>query len=115
MPQIHKAMFPPGSLGRALCEQREANANVHPLFQEILEPMKATPLKITPPYAVPLCCGPRHGIFVAGHCATCGKVEQHEPEPPQSDACRHSRFSIGRGKYRCVWCNEVFDYGEDGL
>lgn len=47
MSQIDKSMFPPGSLGRALCEQREAeaarNPNLHPIFQQILEPMKATP------------------------------------------------------------------------
>lgn len=39
MSAIHKSMFPPGSLGRALCEQREANARLHPVFQQILAPI----------------------------------------------------------------------------
>lgn len=70
------------------------------------------------PYAVPLCCGPRHGIFVAGHCATCGKVEQHEPDmasdevrrlsgqdpgrTPQSE-CVHDMFAVKDG-FLCIWC-----------
>lgn len=46
MTPIHKSMFPPGSLGRALCEQREANARLNPVFQQILAPMTAKTMKV---------------------------------------------------------------------
>lgn len=83
------------------------------------------------PYAVPLCCGPRHGIFVAGHCATCGKVEQHEPEPPfgndesrlmeggdpgrspQSE-CVHDFFAVKDGDL-CMHCGLKLERGEPNV
>lgn len=105
MTPIHKSMFPPGSLGHALCEQREANANVHPLFQEILEPAAFPKGRWTPE---PTMAGPVEAESL-------DTLDAGPAVPSEPDACRHDRFSIGRGKFKCCHCDQIFDFGEDGV
>lgn len=50
------------------------------------------------------------GVPVEGDSVAVTTAEPVIPSEP--DACRHSRFSIGRGKFKCCHCNEVFDFGE---